>query len=199
MSPWHSVSQGPSTTLLCWCREDILQGARHTGSAAVIRLMSSTVGSEQHRGQQVMCSTSLSPAPRCSPVSLPNAHKCLIKLNNSARRPQITSQGFLCILHHEKHFTLAITWLWQYSIINLDKLKYFHKESQSERWKLQFHSTCRKKENYLHFAQHQREIPVVDYRTPIAQLWVRLQFSTEHSTSEKQELTDRYTPTHLSL
>lgn len=111
-----------STTLLCWCREDILQGARHTGSAAVFRLMSSTVGSEQHRGQQVMCSTSLSPAPRCSPVSLPNAHKCLIKLNNSARRPQITSQGFLCILHHEKHFTLAITWLWQYSIINLDKL-----------------------------------------------------------------------------
>lgn len=29
MSPWHSVSQGPSTTLLCWCREDTPRSQTH--------------------------------------------------------------------------------------------------------------------------------------------------------------------------
>lgn len=82
----------------CVDAEKMLQGARHSGSAAVLILMSSTLTSEQHCGQQVMCGTSQSLAPSSCPLSLPNAHKCLIKLNNSARHLQITSQGFLCIL-----------------------------------------------------------------------------------------------------
>lgn len=168
----------------CVDAEKMLQGARHSGSAAVLILMSSTLTPEQHCGQQVMCGTSQSLAPSSCPLSLPNAHKCLIKLNNSARHLQITSQGFLCILSWKTFYidhNMAVTmqhykssqgkvFPWGISVRETEAAISLHLQKEielltfcttsmgnSNHGQQNSHSSAMVSASVLHWAQHLRE------------------------------------------